>query len=111
MSFVVFKRPFKSAATILEGAGDVREHRDDRAGHIAGILVERASADRAGFVSELPTVGDLVLALRAHNVAHGASRDRDAGGDLVAHGALHLSFQLLYHWFVFSLDIDFNFNI
>ena len=94
MDFVVFETPFKTAAAVFESAGDILKQRDDRAGYVADILVKRIPTNRTWFVPNLPADGDLVLALRAHDVAHGAGRDGDAGGDLVAHGALHLSFHL-----------------
>ena len=94
MGFEVFETPFKAASAVFERAGDILNQRDDFAGNVADILVKRTPTNRTWFVPNLPADGDLVLALHANDVAHGAGRDGDAGGDLVAHRALHLSFQL-----------------
>ena len=94
MDFVLFETPFKVAAVVFGRAGDILKQRDDLASYGAGILVKRNPTNRTWFVSDLPAEDDAVLALRAHDVAHGTGRDGDAGGDLVAHRALHLSFQL-----------------
>jgi len=111
MGFEAFEATFKPAALVFVIAGDVREQRYDRAGHGIDILVKRDPTNRTRFIIDLPAEGDLGLALRAHDVAHGASRDGDAGGDLVTHGAQQLPFKLLNHWFFLGLNSKFSLYI
>ena len=83
--------------------GFVREEGEEIAGHVAGVILERVPAHRAGLVPDLPVEGDLVIAPHADDVAIGAAGNRDGGGDLVTPKALQLFLHLRLHALVFSI--------
>ena len=70
---------------------------------MAGVPGKRASADRARLVTGIPTEGDLILALLAEDVAHGAAGDGDAGGNLVTDRTLKLPFHFLCQSVILSI--------